>query len=485
MSEVSCRSFFLLIEAVRDRGLSERELLRGLPYTVDALARPSNRIPWNDYVVLLENGAHLLGGPESLETLATRYFQRAGGMLGAVASRVLSARPLYHMGARWYGPAFFSSTSARCEDLGDGRIQQTIEILPGYRDSELFFHVMRGALRGVPALLGQPLASVEMGIMPRCGVFTIAPPPHLSAPGRIRRALSWRRALERADQELEVERDELRGGYALTRMTSQQLEALSRAVAEERREHRRAEEMLRRAQRLETMGQLAGRGAHDFNNILTTITGCAELALERIGRDDPIATELEEIRAASERGATLVRQILGLSRPRASVPDSLELNSVIEGMESMLTRLVPESIELVVYPSPEPIPVVVDPGQFEQIVVNLVVNSRDAMPGGGRITIEISRAPPSEVEPALSAGTQAVRYGRVEVRDTGCGMDSRTLSRAFEPFFSTKARGKGTGLGLAIVHGIVSQSGGVIRLESEVGNGTEVTIDLPARTSTP
>ena len=129
MSEVSCRSCVFLIDEVRDRGLSDTELVRGLSHSPDALARPSNRIPWNDYVVFLENGARLLGGPDSLEAVAKSYFQRGGGMLGAMASRVSSARPLYHLGARWYGPSLYSSTRGSCEDLSDRRVRVTIRLI--------------------------------------------------------------------------------------------------------------------------------------------------------------------------------------------------------------------------------------------------------------------------------------------------------------------------------------------------------------------
>jgi len=479
MSEVSCRTCVPLVEAVRRQQLPAAELLRGLPYTLDSLARPSNRIPWSDYTRLLENGSRLLGGPESLEDVAMHYYEKAGGILGAVASRVWSARPLYHMGARWYGPSLYSSTRASCEDLPDGRIRQTIEILPGYRDSVLFFHAMRGGLRGIPILLGQPCANVEMEIAPRLGVFIIEPPAHLSAWARLRRSFSWSSALERADEEFDVQREELQRGYELARKTSRRLDVQTRKLDEERLERERAEQLLLQAQKLETVGRLAGGIAHDFNNVLTSITGYAELAEARLKPGDPLAEDLDEIRSVTQRGASLVRQLLSFSRPRPSTPDVLELNSVISGMESMLTRLIPESIQLVIVPSCEPIRVFADPGQLEQVIVNLVVNSRDAMPGGGRITIEIGGSSTSEL--GVSGRSEpAGPWGRILVRDTGRGMDSKTLGRAFEPFFTTKARGKGSGLGLATVQRIVSQSGGAIRLESAVGRGTSVAIELPA-----
>ena len=185
MSEVSCRTIAPLIRAIRDQGSPVSELVHDLPFSLETLLRPSNRITWNEFLVVLENAARVLGGPQGLEDLSAKYYEQAGGLLGAVATRLSSSRPLYHMGARWYGPSLFSATRAHCEDLPDGRIRQTIEILPGYRSSELFFRSMCGGLRAVPVLLGQPEAEIELEIGERHAVYLITPPATLSVPRSI------------------------------------------------------------------------------------------------------------------------------------------------------------------------------------------------------------------------------------------------------------------------------------------------------------
>ena len=171
MSEVSCRTCAPLVEAFEQAGIPLARLVEGLSLRPETLLRPSNRITWNEFTVILENTASQLGGAQELEETGVRYYARAGGLLGAVAARVSSARPLYHMGAKWYGPSLFSATRAQCEDTPDGRIRQTIEILPGFKPCPLYFVSMRGALRGIPALLGQGQAQVEMEAGERKAVF--------------------------------------------------------------------------------------------------------------------------------------------------------------------------------------------------------------------------------------------------------------------------------------------------------------------------
>jgi signal transduction histidine kinase len=475
MNEVSCRTCAPLVEAVRERGLSPSELVRGLPFSFEALEHASNRIGWDDFTLLIENSARVLGGIREIEHLAARYYTRSGGILGAMAMALGDVRPVYHMGARWYGPSLYSSTRATLENLPDGRIRQTIEILPGYRDSQFFFQMMRGALRTVPSLLGQPNARVELEIQPRKGIFTITPPPPLTYWERVRRVFAAPNVVADADEELAAYQDEIEHGYVLAREVSTQLK-------EEKNERARAEQLLQQAQKLDAMGRLAGGVAHNFNNVLTAITGYAELALDRIDPDHPVAADLGEIRAVAERAADLVNQILTFSRHQVCDPQRLELNSVILAMEPMLKRLIPSSVQLIILPAAEALPLLADPGQMEQIVANLMVNARDAMAGGGRITIETREVAEREVATGARLAGSPARFARLETRDTGCGMSRETLARAFEPFFTTKAHAKGTGLGLSTVYGIVTQSGGEIRLESELGKGTNVIIDLPLAT---
>jgi signal transduction histidine kinase/CheY-like chemotaxis protein len=228
------------------------------------------------------------------------------------------------------------------------------------------------------------------------------------------------------------------------------------------------------AQRMEAVGQLAGGVAHDFNNILTAISGNAELAMGSLPPDAAARDDLDEIRAGVTRAATLTRQLLAFSRRQTLHPRVVDLNAVVAGCEPMLGRLIGEHIRLETHLARNISPILADPGQIEQVLVNLVVNSRDAMPGGGRVQIETTEVVIAVPDPIRWPGLSPARYVRLAVRDTGSGMDRDTRKRAFEPFFTTKAQGKGTGLGLATVYGIITQSEGSIFIDSEPGIGTTV-----------
>ncbi len=240
-----------------------------------------------------------------------------------------------------------------------------------------------------------------------------------------------------------------------------------------------SEERLRQSQKMEAVGQLAGGVAHDFNNLLMVITGYSDQILSRLPADDPLRRKVEQIRKAGDRAASLTRQLLAFSRKQVIEPKVLDLNAVVAGIEKMLRRLIGEHIDIVMLPGRELGRVRADPGQIEQVIMNLVVNARDAMPHGGRLGLETANV---EVEPGgarAHGGADQGRYVVLTVADNGVGMSRETLSRAFEPFFTTKEQGKGTGLGLATVYGIVKQSGGHIAVESEAGQGTTFRIYLP------
>ena len=232
------------------------------------------------------------------------------------------------------------------------------------------------------------------------------------------------------------------------------------------------------AQKMESVGRLAGGVAHDFNNMLGVILGYTELALEQVGPAHPIFDDLQEIRNAAERSADLTRQLLAFSRQQTIAPKVLDLSETIAGMLKMLGRLIGEDIKLVFDPGKNLWPTKIDPSQLDQILVNLCVNARDAITDIGRITIEIGNSKFDEEFCASHAGFLPGEYVGVSVTDTGSGMDKATLAHIFEPFFTTKEMGKGTGLGLATVYGIVKQNRGFINVYSEVGEGTRFTIYL-------
>ena len=257
-------------------------------------------------------------------------------------------------------------------------------------------------------------------------------------------------------------------------------EAAARAAtAAAEAERSSLEAQLRQAQKMESIGQLAGGVAHDFNNLLSVIVSCAELSMDALPDEDPVRDDLAEIRRAANRGAQLTRQLLAFSRRQIMQPAVVDLSEIIGGMEPMLRRLIGEDITLVVRAGSLLRPVRVDPGQIEQAVMNLAVNARDAMPRGGRLSISTENV---DVDPAASLRHRDLApgpYVMVRATDTGCGMEPQVLERMFEPFFTTKERGKGTGLGLATVYGIVRQSGGDIHVTSRPGEGSVFEIYLP------
>jgi len=242
---------------------------------------------------------------------------------------------------------------------------------------------------------------------------------------------------------------------------------------------RRSEDQLRQAQKMEAVGRLAGGVAHDFNNLLTAINGNAQLLLEEIPETSPMRADLEEIQRAVVRAAALTRQLLAFSRKQLVRAEILDLNALIGETVKMLRRLIGEDIRLVTLHDPALGAVRADPGQLEQLIVNLAVNARDAMPNGGTLTIATSNVEITERATAHGFDIVPGSYVRLVVRDTGHGMDEATLARIFEPFFTTKEPGKGTGLGLSTVYGIVAQSEGFIRVESSPGRGTTFEVHLP------
>jgi PAS domain S-box-containing protein len=244
-------------------------------------------------------------------------------------------------------------------------------------------------------------------------------------------------------------------------------------------ERRRVEDQLRRSQRLDALGQLAGGIAHDFNNLLVVINGSVELAMAGLPPGDPVHADLEPILLAGARAAALTRQLLAFSRRQTLKPEILSLNEVVGDLETMLRRVIGEDIELRLRLAPDLGNVRADPSQLEQILVNLVVNARDAMPKGGTLVVETSNAVLDEGYARGDGEVKPGAYVVLAVSDVGCGIPRETLDHMFEPFFTTKAPGKGTGLGLSTVYGIVKQSGGHIDVESEVGKGTTFRIFLP------
>jgi signal transduction histidine kinase/ActR/RegA family two-component response regulator len=283
------------------------------------------------------------------------------------------------------------------------------------------------------------------------------------------------RALEGGDYGFPLES---RGGDEVSEVTG----AFSRMRTNLRKtqaEQQQLEERLRQAHKMEAVGRLAGGVAHDFNNLLTIIRGNSDLLIDRDGADAFHKRCIEQIQKASGRAVAMTRQLLAFSRMQVLQPRVLDLNAVVAEMGKMLPRLIGEHIEHVFVPEPKLKLVTADPGQIEQVLMNLAVNARDAMPGGGTVTVRTANVEMTQVDGARHGSMPPGTYVLLSVNDTGIGMDEKTKAHIFEPFFTTKEVGRGTGLGLATVYGIVKQSGGFIWVESALGKGTTFEIYLP------
>jgi signal transduction histidine kinase len=280
--------------------------------------------------------------------------------------------------------------------------------------------------------------------------------------------------------------------YVLKDRPQRLASAVHRAVAEAAlaAQRSRLEAQLEQAGRLESLGQLAGGVAHDFNNLLTVISSHAAFAAHEAAKDPAeiswpgLREDIEQIGQAVDRAARLTRQLLAFGRREVTQPRLLEVNRVVRGVTEMLASTLGESIELVTRLADDLGPVLADPGQLERVLVNLAVNARDAMPGGGRLTISTAATALAEADAAASPGLHPGRYVSLEVSDTGTGIPPEVVHRVFEPFFSTKPPGEGTGLGLATVYGTVSQAGGTVRIGPGPAGGTTVTVLLPVSTVT-
>ena len=242
---------------------------------------------------------------------------------------------------------------------------------------------------------------------------------------------------------------------------------------------RHSEAQLRQAQKMEAVGRLAGGVAHDFNNVLTAIFGYADLVLDSFDPADPRKKDMEEIKRAANRAAGLTRQLLAFSRKQVMQPRRVNLNEIIQNLETLLLKLIGQEIVLLIDPGPSLWAVKADPGQIEQVLMNLASNAKDAMPDGGRLTISTANDNLGPDDAAALVGIEPGRFVRLSVADSGHGIPDHVRAHIFEPFFTTKEQGKGTGLGLATVYGIVKQSGGWIYLDETPGTGASFRIYLP------
>jgi signal transduction histidine kinase/CheY-like chemotaxis protein len=310
----------------------------------------------------------------------------------------------------------------------------------------------------------------------------------LPSPSQLKRSnaalameIEERRAIEAEVRRINEELEQRVAGR--TADYKQAAESLQQALLDLRAEMNRREDLekqLIQAQKMEAVGRLAGGVAHDFNNLLTVILGYNQMLCEQVKADSTALEYAREVKQASERASALTHQLLAFSRRQVAVPRIVDLNELVRNIDKMLRRIIGEDVHLNIRLDPSLPPVQVDPAHFDQVIMNLAVNSRDAMPNGGALTIETGHVQLTEVYAASHIDLRPGSYALLTVSDTGIGMDAATRARIFEPFFTTKEKGSGTGLGLSIVYGIVKQNGGEILVYSEPGQGTVFKIYIPS-----
>ncbi len=462
-------------------------LLRGLAVSEGELRAPGQRVDWDVWVELVERLQANLGGPAELERFTLLATSEPGQhQFQRVAQLVSSPLSLYRLNSRWGVPNQYRHMLSTCEQLGSGRLRIVNSIPERYRGSLAVFRSSVAVLRGLPQLVGLPEATiVSQQVLPHRLEVTLVPPGSRTLLARLRhvkRHLSGlfsvldqldaqERELDDKHRTLELQLAEQKRIEGELRASEERWRALAQAAVE-----REAE--LTHAQRMSSLGRLAGGVAHDFNNLLTVILGGTHL-LESTPLDKEQADEVAEIRRASERAVHLTRQLLTFSRQQAAAPELLRAEAVLAQSRGLLLRLCGAHVAVELHTAPGLWPVEIDRGQFEQVLMNLAVNARDAMPRGGRLTIALRNLEHDGGSLGTSEAVPPGQYLELTVRDTGIGMSAATAAQIFEPFYTTKPQGHGTGLGLAIVHDIVSQNRGHVRVDSTPAVGSTYFVLLP------
>ena len=470
---VSCRGIADFLKVLEARDVSLEGLTDGLAVDRATLGTPSASVEWDVFAQISDRLMERVGGADAYAKLAgdmaddprahrvRRFFQLT-----------TSLDSIYRLLFLWMAPAMYPSHTARVTRTGDRDILIELEILPNLRTSAAFFHAARGVAATLPRLHGLPDARVEAEVSPQRATLRVRMPAAVS---RRSRALRWWRTLRdapavvdelvRQQAELQQTNEELRKNLEDAKKREARLaeEVAARKAAQEALE-KRSQELLH-AQRVESVGRLASGVAHDFNNLLTAILGQTSMLMDDAAEGTEAREALSEIRAAAERAAAVTSQLLAFGSKQPHVSSIVDLNELVGSMEALLRRLLGD-IDVHMRYHPAPLLVEADRTRLEQVVMNLAVNARDAMPAGGTLTV------------CTSLGGDAERpVAQLIVADNGVGIEEHVASKIFEPFFTTKGT-HGTGLGLATVHDIIKDAGGTIAIETELGRGTRFTIDL-------
>jgi len=463
------------------RGEPVEALVEGLPVSLEEVSDPATSVSWDTFTRLMERLEGFVGGPDPFLEIM-RGLQHAPVARPLIHLLGLAASPLqvYTLVVRWLGPKLYPGHTSTLERLPGGELRVVLEIEPGLRGCAAFFRSTLATFQALPRVLGLREAQVEAKISPRSAEYLIQLPPSASLVARLRRVFEVFRGSRSAIDELGEQQEELRKSYEALAASYAQLRDRERRLQAEIDERRHAEEalresaeQLRQSQKMEAVGRLAGGIAHDFNNLMTAVIGYSDILAEYAVVGEA-GESLTEIRNAAERAAALTRQLLAFSRHQVQNPQAVDLNAVVTAMERMLRRILGPDIELRSELDPAARPVRADPTQLEQVILNLVVNARDAMDESGLLQLATANLPAEE-------GSDEKRpMVRLVVRDSGQGMSDEVRSHVFEPFFTTKEVGQGTGLGLSTVYGIVRQSAGHISVDSRLGEGSCFVIELPA-----
>jgi len=466
MAEVAFRALAPLIEEHRRRGSSIEGLLSGLDIRPDQLGG-RGRFAWGTFVEICRRSRETFGSLSDLETATYRNVETPSWtFMWPIVQAVATPRDLLWLGTRWFGRMLFTIIEARFEDLPGGRVRETLVIPEPHSESIEFFHLMRGAVRASPRLLGCTEARVEMHATPRSAVLTIDPP----LPRRSTRLLRvrTRAGVERMIEEMSAQQDELRENHDRLQRVNAELEQL---VQERTRELVESRAQLERTQRLASLGTLAAGVAHEINNPLAAIQATAQLLEALRDGEDPEGAQqltrhsLSRIVDESQRCSRIVRGLLQFARDEVTEKWRFDLDTVSErALEAVRPRAAAHGVRLDREASATPVWSHGNPLQLQQALVQVLQNAIEASSAGSAVRV-------------LTAETDGRAH--VFVEDAGHGLGPEALARAFEPFFTTRREAGGRGLGLSLAYGIAEEHGGHVRISSVPGEGTLVILDLP------